>query len=100
MAFEWYRSKKGNPVPRVFLLDVLDRATTFDAADGKAGAIGKTANNAGLPFQRALYSLIEFGGFVKINDVNVTVRGGDDQQLVDDIHTIDSFLATHGGYGR
>lgn len=96
----WRRVQKGAELPAVFLLDVLDRATTFDTADCKARAIAEAADHARLPFQRALHGFIELGGFVKVDNVDVAVRSCHHQQLVDDIHAIDSFLTVHRGHGR
>lgn len=85
-------------VPAIFFLDVLDCATAFDAADGETGAVGKAAHHAGLPFQWALHGFVELGGFVEVDDVDVAVRGCDDQKLVDDIHAVDPFLTSDGGH--
>lgn len=61
----------------VLLLDVLDSAAALNAADSEAGGIGEAADYAGLPLERGLHGLVEFGGVVEVNDVDVAVRRTD-----------------------
>lgn len=96
----WAEVGKGVESPAVFLLDVLDCATAFDTADCEARPVAEAADHACLPFQRALHGFVEFGGFVEVDDVDVAVRSCHHQQLVYDIHTVDSFLTVDRGHWR
>lgn len=96
----WPRVGKEVELPAVFILDVLDRTTAFDAADCEARAIAEAADHACLPFQRALHGFVELGGFVEVDNVDVAVRSCHHQQFIDDIHTVDSFLTVHRGHRR
>ena len=83
----------------VFLLDVLDRATAFDGADGEAGGVGEASDDARLPFQGRLDRLVELGRFVQVDDVDVAVCRADDEEVVLAVDAVDSFLAVHTGDG-
>jgi hypothetical protein len=63
---------------RVFLLDVLDSATTLDGANSETRSISEAADYPRLPLQRGLHGLVEFGRLVEIDDVDVAVCGTDD----------------------
>ena len=63
---------------RVLLLDILDGTTALYTADSKSRGICKTADCACLELERGLHGLIEFGGVIQVNDVNVTVSCADD----------------------
>lgn len=52
-----------------------------------------------MPFQRGLYSFVEFGGFVKVDDVDVAVGGADDEELVAGVEGVDAVLTVYGGDG-
>ena len=71
----------------------MNGTAAFDAADCKAGRVAEAADHAGLPFQRALHRLVEFGGLIQIHDIDIAVCGGANQQLVHHIDAVDSFLA-------
>ena len=85
-------------LPAIFLLDVLNRTTAFDTADREARAVSKAADHARLPFQRALHRLVKLGRFIKIDDINVAVRGCYHQKFVDNIHAVNSFLTSDRGH--
>ena len=61
-------------LPAVFLLNVLDSAATFDAADREARGVGEAADHARLPFQRALHGFVELHGFIEVDDIDIAVR--------------------------
>lgn len=83
----------------VFILDVLDGAAAFDAADGETRAVVEAGDDAGLPFQGGLDGLVEFARFAEVDDVDVAVRGGDDEEGADDVEGVDAFLAGDRGDG-
>ena len=84
----------------VFLLDVLNGATTFDTADSKPGGIGEAADYPRLPLERGLHGLVEFGRLVKVDHVDVPIGGSDHEQLVLHVHGVHSFLTLHRRDGR
>lgn len=90
----WGRGK----VPGVFVFDVLDGAAAFYASDRKARGVGEAGDDSGLPFQRALQGLVEFGGLVEADDVDVAIRGADDEELIPRVHAVDSLLAVDRCY--
>lgn len=81
----------------VLVLDVLNGAATFDTAHGKARRVGEAADYPRLPLQGGLHSLVELGGVVEVDDVDVSVSCTDDQELVLDVHRVDTLLAFHSG---
>lgn len=86
--------------PGVFFFDVLDRASAFYAADGETGRVAEAADHPRLPLQRTLHRFVEFGRVLQVDDVDVSIRRRDHQQLILHVHTVDSLLAVHAGYGR
>lgn len=64
---------------RVLLLDVLDGTTTLNTTHREARRVGKAANHARLPFQRRLQGLVELGGVIEVDDVDIPIRRADDQ---------------------
>ena len=84
----------------VLVLDVLDGAASFDAADGEPAVVVEARDHAGLPFQRGLHRLVEIGRFVQVDDVDVSVRGGHDEHAVLGVDAVDALLALHRGDGR
>ena len=83
----------------VLVLDVLNSTTTFNTTHRKSRGIAEAANHSSLPFKRRLHSLVEFGRVVEVNDVDVTISGANDQELILDIHRVDSLLAIDVGDG-
>jgi len=77
----------------VLLLDVVNGAAALNTADGVAGSIAEAADYPRLPLERGLFGLVDLGRVVEIDHVDVAVSGGNYQQLVLHIHTIDSLLA-------
>ena len=77
----------------------MDGAAAFDAADGEAHGVGEAAHDSRLVFQRGLEGLVEFSGFVKVDNVDVAVGGGDDEELVLDVHGVDALLVLDVGDG-
>ena len=86
----------------VFLLNVLDRAAAFDAADCEPGGVGEAREDSRLPLQGALEGFVEVGRFVQVDDVDVAVRGADDEELVPGVDAVDALLAgdCRDGVGR
>lgn len=78
---------------RVFLLDVLDGAAAFDAADCEAGGVSEAGDDAGLPFQRGLHGFVNFCGFLQVYDVDIAICGGNNEQLILHVHAVYAFLA-------
>ena len=75
----------------IFLFDVLDRASSLDTTHRVARRIGETTDDAGLPLERALQGLVDFRGLVEVDDIDVTIGGANNQQLlahVQGIHTV------------
>lgn len=76
----------------LFVVNILYRAATFDAADCETSGIVEARNNSGLVFERRLYGLEEFVGAVQIDNVDVSVGASNYEKLVSDVHGIDSVL--------
>lgn len=83
----------------VLLFHILDGTATFDATDRKAGGIGEATDHSRLPLQRRLKGLIECGGIVEVNDINVTVGSANHEEFVLDIHRVDALLTLDGRNG-
>ncbi len=83
----------------VFLLNILDGAAAFDAADCKAHSVGETADDSGLVFQRRLEGLVKFGRFVEVDDVNVAIGSSDDEESILDVQGVDALLVLDVGHG-
>lgn len=77
----------------------MDSATAFDATDGKSGRVSKAADNPSLPFERTLQCLVDFGGILEVDDVDVSVGGANNAEVVLDVQGVDSFLAGDGRRG-
>lgn len=70
----------------------MNRAATLDAANSKAGGIGKTADDTGLPLQRTLHGL-EYEGWVpEVDDVDVSLGRAHHHQALRHIECVDPFL--------
>lgn len=87
-------------MPGVFLLDVLDRTSTFDTPNGKTSCVAEAAYHSRLPLQRTLHRFVEFRRLVQIHHIDVPIRRRDHQQLVLHIHAVDPVLAFDTGYRR
>lgn len=72
------RGEREIGLPAVFILDILNCATPFDATDCEAGAISEAADDAGLPLQRALHCLVKLGWLIEIDDINIAICRRDD----------------------
>lgn len=57
----------------VFVFDILDGTATLDTAYGETGGVRKTADYPRLPLEGGLQCLVEFGGVIEIDDVDVPV---------------------------
>ena len=77
----------------------MDGAATFYASDRETRGVGEAGDDPGLPFQRALQRLVEFRGLVEADDVDVAVRGCNDEEFVPRIHAVDTLLTVDGCYG-
>ena len=91
------RGREG--VPGVFVLDVLNGATPFDAADGETRRVAKAGHDARLPFQRAGDGLVDLGGVLQVDGVDVALGGRDDEELVLDVHAVDALLRIERAHG-
>lgn len=80
----------------VLLLDVLDRAAPLDTTHREARSVAKAAYHARLPLERALERLVEFQGVLEVDDVDVSVGRADDEEVVADVHRVDSLLGGDG----
>lgn len=59
---------------RVLVFHVLNSTAALNAANSKTCGICKAADYSRLPLERGLHSLVEFGGVVEIDDIDVSVR--------------------------
>ena len=85
----------------VLLFDILDSTAALDAADGEPCGVGEAADNPRLPLEGGLHGLVEFGGVVEVDDVDVPVSGADHEELVLDVHGVDPLLTLHSrNWGR
>ena len=71
----------------------MNCTTALDTANSKSSGISEATNNSGLPLERALESLVELGGILEIDDVDVSVCRANYAQIISNIHGVDSFLA-------
>lgn len=85
--------ENGEYVPGVLVLDVLNGTSALDTADSETRGITKTANDTCLPLERADDGLVDLGGLVKVDHVDVSLGGRNNEQLVLDVHTVDAVLA-------
>lgn len=76
----------------VLLLDVVNGTAALDTTNGITRGVAKAADYPRLPFERGLIGLVDLGRVVEIDHVNVAISSTNDQQLVFDIHAIDTFL--------
>ena len=83
----------------VFLLDVLDGTSTLNTSYCKPRGVGEARHHSRLPLQRALYCLIEIRRFVQVHNIDIAVRGADDEKLVTRIDAVDALLARDRGDG-
>lgn len=83
-------------LPGVLVFDVLDSATTLDTTDSKTSRVRKAANHPGLPLERALQGFVEFGRVLEINNIDVSIGGADNAEIIADVHRINSLLALYG----
>lgn len=65
---------KGESLPGIFLLDVLNSTAAFYTSHSEPGGIREAADDTRLPFQRALHGFVEFHRVVEVDDVDVAVR--------------------------
>ena len=80
-------------IPCVFVLDILNSASSLDAANGEACSIGEAAHYASLPLQRTGNSFIDSVGAGEVDRVDVALRGADDEKLIARVHGVDALLA-------
>lgn len=85
---------------RVLLVNVLNRTTTFDAADSKTGGVVERADDTGLPFEWGLDALEKSSRVSEINNMDLPVRCANNEHLVvADVHAIDSLLDVQSCHG-
>ena len=84
---------------RVLILDVLDGTAALDTTDGEPGGIDEAAYHPRLPLKWGLHGLVEFGGVVEIDDVDVPVCRTNHQELALYVHSVHPFLALNRGNG-
>ena len=82
---------------RVLIFDILDGTAALDTTDGKPGGIDEAAYHPRLPLKRGLHSLVEFGGVVEVDDVDVPVCRTNHQELALYVHSVYPFLALNRG---
>ena len=82
---------------RVLIFDILDGTAALDTTDGKPGGIDEAAYHPRLPLKRGLHSLVEFGGVVEVDDVDVPVCRTNHQELAFYVHSVYPFLALNRG---
>lgn len=70
---------EGEIASRILLLDVLNRAATFNGTNSETRRIRKAAHDTSLPLEWALQGLIELERVGKVDDINVSVCGSDDK---------------------
>lgn len=85
---------------RILFFDVLDGATALDGADREARGIGEAADHARLPLERTLDRLVELERILQVYDVDVAVCSADDEEVVANVHRVDSLLRGDGADGR
>ena len=66
----------------IFVFDILNGASAFHAADGETTTIVEAGHHPCLPFQGRLDGFIELGRVVKVDNVDVAIGGGDDEECV------------------
>ena len=86
-------------IPGVLILDVLNRAASLDTADCEARSVGEATDNTCLPLERADDGLVNLGGFVQVDHVDVSLSGCDNEQLVLDVHAVNAVLAVQCANG-
>ena len=84
-------------LPRVFVLHILNGTSALYTTYCETSSVGEAADNPGLPFQSTLDGFVESVWVVQIHNVDVSVRGTDDQQLPIRIHGVDSLLTIDRG---
>ena len=91
---------EGEVVALVFVVDVLDGAAAFDAADGKSRAVSEGADDARLPLEGRLDGFEEGGGVLEVDDLDPALRRADDEHLVPaHVHAVDALFALEAGDG-
>lgn len=86
-------------LPGVLVLDVLNRAASFNRTYGETRGIAEAAHYARLPFQRAGNRLVDLCRICQVDHVDVSLCRCDDEQLVLHIHAIHALLSVQGTYG-
>src|SRR4051794_1181078 len=86
-------------LPGILVFDVLNGATALDTTNSKSLRVGEAAHDPGLPLEWALEGLVELAWFLEVDDVDVPVRGADDQEIVPDIHRVYALLALQRAHG-
>jgi len=84
---------KGKVEACVFVLDILNSASSLDAANGEACGVGEAAHYASLPLQRTGNSFIDSVGASEVDCMDVALRGADDEKLIARVHGVDALLA-------
>lgn len=79
----------------VFLLHVLNCASSFDAANCEAAGVCEAADDSCLPLQRTLKALVERPRVVQVDDVAPSVCCADNEELVADVHSVDAILTRY-----
>lgn len=81
-------------VALVFVIHVLNSASTFDASHRESRAVREGADDACLPLQRRLDGLVEVGGIFEVDDLDPAFRGADYEHLVvAHVHAVDAVFA-------
>jgi hypothetical protein len=82
---------------RLLIVNVLEGTSSFYTSNHESVGIFKAAHRPCLVLQRALHGLEEPSGIVEVHYVDVSLRRGNNQELVFHVHGIDPLLASYGG---
>lgn len=77
----------------VLVIDVLDRAATFNAANGEPSVICEAGDDASLPLEWRLYGLVDGPWIAECDHVDHALCRADDKHLVvSRVHGVHTFL--------
>ena len=88
----------GESLRLFFILNVVDCTSPFCASDCEASSICECAYASCLPFQGALYALVELLWLVQVDDIDPSLCCRYYQELISCVHGVDSILTFYCGY--
>jgi hypothetical protein len=77
------------------ILDVLNGTPSFDAANGKAVAVGEAGYDSGLEFEGTDEGFVDAVWLGEVNDGNVSVCCANNEELILGVHRICSLRQRH-----